>query len=177
MGYQRGKSTQTPAGVLTVEQARRRNAELRLELGALTAENTALEARVGVMRQEVSTARRKLSRQIRDLAAIRAQVSNIAALAQHAPGEEPVFGGREGLEAATAEARAHDEETVNPSTRRRRKGPSHGTSGRYREGCRCEDCRGWRCRKSERERALVKLRREQEIAQALKAHGVEEVAA
>jgi len=175
MAYTRGKSAQLAATVLTVEQARRRNAELRLELGALTAENTKLQAQAVEMRKQVTTARKKLSRQIRDLEAIRLQAKNIAALAEHAGSPEPVFGGREGLQAATEEIRAHEDRGTES---RRWREPSHGTGRRYALGCRCDDCRGWRGRKSTQEREHVKRRREQEITEALRAHGVtEEVAA
>ena len=174
MGYQRGKTTQPAGSLLSVEQARRKNAELRLELVALTAEKPQLESQVEAMRQEITTARRKLSRQIRDLEAIRTQIRNIAALAEHASGTEPVFGGREGLQAATAEIRAHEDQHAKPSrpatSTRRRKGRSHGTAGKYVEGCRCDECKGWRGRKSAQEREHVKRRREQEIAEALRAH-------
>lgn len=174
MGYKHGMTAQPATAVLGIEQARRLNADLRLELATLTAENTQLEARVGAMRQDVTVARRKLSRQIRDLETIRTQARNIAAMAGHSSGTEPVFGGPAGLLAAADELKAHGEAIASSTVRR---GPSHGTAGKYVQGCRCDECRGWRGRKSAQERAHVKRRREQEIAEALRAHGVPEVAA
>ena len=163
MGYQRGATAQAP--VVAVEQARRRNAELRRELAALTAENNALEAerkslddQVATARLRVSEARRLLTRKVRDLDAIRAQMARLTT-AQVSTFPEPVYGGREGLEAATKELEAHEAKGVPPRPDRRAKGHRHGTSGRYSMGCRCDDCVAWRKRKSDRSLAAYHARR------------------
>lgn len=122
MGYQRGATAQAP--VVSVEQARRRNAELRRELATLTAENTALEAQVATARLRVSEARRLLTRKIRDLDVARAQMERMATVQPSPPASEPVYGGREGLLAATEEILAH--ESPYDLAPRRRRGPRLG---------------------------------------------------
>lgn len=156
MAYQRGVSPQPATTVLTVEQARRRNAELRLALVAITAEKAQVEAKVEGMREELTVARRRLSRQIRDLDAIRTQTANIAALAEQAATTEPKHGGPDGLQAAADEIKAYEDKHLNLSkpTRRRGKGPSHGTRSKYDEGCDCDDCLGWRIRKTAQQREI-----------------------
>ena len=170
MAYQRGTSPQPATTGLSVERARRRNAELRLELAALTAENTRLAPKVETMRRDVTAARKKLARQIRDLDVIRTQISNIAALAEHVVSGGPVYGGPDGLQAAADEIKAHDEAGLNLTKGAGpRKGPSHGTGRRYALGCRCLECKAWRKRKSARERTHVKRRLEQAVAERLAA--------
>ena len=161
MAYQRGSSPQPATTGLSVERARRRNAELRRELAALTVENTRLEAQVQAVGEQVraaakdlTAARRKLTRQIRDSTASRAQAERIAA-EQQAAGPEPVHGGAGGLLEAAGEARAA--------------GIRHGTRRMYDTGCRCTDCQGWRDRKSARELVLQKQRVERLIAARLAA--------
>ncbi len=158
MGYQRGMSPQPAATVLTVEQARRLNAALRLELAALTAENAVLAPKVEAMRKGVTAARKNLTRQIRDLAAVRSQAERIVA------DPEPLHGGPDGLKAAYAEARAHGEGEiiVQPSTAK------CGGRRKYETGCRCAECQGWRDRKTAREIVLKEQRLERGIAEALK---------
>lgn len=145
-------TAQPMVAVQSVEQARRRNAELRIELASLTAENTRLEAQVSTARLRVSEARRLLTRKIRDLDAARAQAERIGAVTVPAL-PTPKYGGREGLEAATAEMEAFESQGLKLSKRRERKGPSHGTGRRYHAGCRCGDCMGWRRRKSDQDLA------------------------
>jgi outer membrane murein-binding lipoprotein Lpp len=161
------RKTQT---VVPVEHARRLNAALRLELASLTSENAVLAPKVETMRRDVTAARKKLARQIRDLDAIRAQISNIAALAEHVVSGGPVYGGPDGLQAAADEIKAHGEAGLNLTKGAGpRKGPSHGTGRKYALGCRCVECRAWRKRKSARERTNVKRRLEQAVAEALRA--------
>lgn len=155
------KGAQAPAAILPVEQARRRNAELRRELAVLTAEAARLQPQVEAMRAEVTAARRKLSRQIRDLEAARIQTRNIAALATEPATPtlaEPVYGGPEGLKAAADEIEAYEGAKLGTVPRR---GPRHGTGRMYSLGCRCEDCRGWRKKRSDAERATQQRRREE----------------
>lgn len=156
MGYQRGASPQPAATALNVEQARRRNADLRLSLVAITAENVQIEAKVETMRRDVTAARKKLARQIRDLDVIRTQTANIAALAEQAASTEPKHGGPDGLQAAADEIKAHEEKHLNLAKPARRggKGPSHGTRSKYDEGCDCDACLGWRIRKTAQQREL-----------------------
>ena len=162
MGYRHGMTAQPGTSVLTVERARLVNAELRRELATLTGENTVLAPKVDAMRKEVTAARKKLARQIRDLEAIRIQTANIAAHAQHLTntGTEPVYGGPEGLRAAADEMKAYEDGALNLSTvPRGRKGPRHGTGRRYALGCRCDSCLEWRGRKTAQEVARNKARR------------------
>jgi hypothetical protein len=165
VAYTRGQSPQPSTTVLTVEQARHRNAELRIELVGLTREGADLEASTGLMREAVTAARKKLTRQIRDLDAIRAQSDRIAADTKHEPVlPAPQYGGREGLEAAAAEIEAYEGDKLGTV---RRKGPRHGTSRKYKLGCRCDYCLGWRAKRS-----AVEVARQQRIRdehQALKA--------
>lgn len=168
MGYVRGDSPQPASTVLTVEQARRRNAALRLELVAITAENVQLETKVETMRRDVSAARRKLSRQIRDLDTVRAQADQLAAAALHvSTSPEPVHGGREGLQAATEEMAAHEDQQLKLSKAPRRRTitpPSHGTRRKYEEGCDCAKCLAWRDRKTELESRRRRSPREEKAA-------------
>lgn len=148
MAYVRGQR-QTSATVLTVEQARSRNAELRREIAALIQENGHLEAQIATTRFQVTAARRRLTRLSRQLEAARAQAERLGKVTiSPDPLSEPVYGGREGLEAAAAEMEAYEAKDLKLSKRRERKGPSHGTGRRYAVGCRCGDCMGWRERKS-----------------------------
>lgn len=160
MGYQHGRTAQPLAGLVTVEQARRRNAELRRELAELASENAALGQHVQLLRRQVSDGRKLLTRKIRDLAAIRSQVEQLESVkARRTEPSEPVFGGPEGLQAATAEMDAHESKGLNLVTRRPSKGPSHGTRRRYDTGCRCDPCLLWRERKSEQARSARRSRK------------------
>jgi chromosome segregation ATPase len=149
MGYQHGKTLQPS---LPVEQARRRNAELRVELSRLTAENNALEAQVATARLRVSEARRLLTRKVRDLEAARAQVERLSAIRPASGLPEPVFGGREGLLAAAEEILAH--ESRGSLAPRPLRGPSHGTERVYATGCRCGKCLAWRERRTAQAKKL-----------------------
>lgn len=164
-GYQHGMTVRPSATVLTVEEARRRNAALRLELAALTAEHNHLAPKVEAMRADVTAARKKLSRQIRDLETARTQTANIAAHAQHAANTTPLYGGPEGLQAAAGEIEAY-ESKPGAKLGTVRRGPSHGTSRRYATGCRCDACLAWRERKTAQ--AVEQNRRRREEFQALK---------
>jgi hypothetical protein len=167
MSYQRGNSAQPGDMVLSVEHARRRNAEMRIELAALLTEQAQLEAKTRTMRDSLTAGYRKLSRQIRELDAVRAQADNIAAAAQHVSTlPPPKYGGREGLQAATDEMRAHEDKQLKLSKAPRpRKAATHGTSRMYdEEGCRCDECKAWNTRKSAQGRTNRKRRRELEAA-------------
>lgn len=154
MGYQRGLSPQPATTALAVEQARRLNAALRLELAALTTEHANLAPKVETMRKDVSAARKKLTRQIRDLNTVRGQMEQIATVAPHVSTlPESVHGGHEGLQDASAS--------------QGRKGPSHGTRTRYVAGCRCDACLGWRKRASAQTLEGLKRKRERDIAAAV----------
>ena len=154
MAYQRGKTAQPVVTVQSVEQARRRNAALRIELASLTVENMQLESRVGDLRGEVSKARKLLARKVRELKAAQAQVE-LLGTAPLAPSDsrESLYGGQAGLEAATAEMEAFESRGLKLSKQRERKGPSHGTGRCYQAGCRCTACLGWRRRKSDQDLA------------------------
>ena len=152
MGYQHGKSPQPGVMVLNVEQARRRNTELRLELARLAAENAQMEAGAVTMRLQVSAGRRKLSKQIRDLDAARVQAERIAQVAiQTSTLPEPVYGGREGLQAATDEIMAHEAKGLKlAKAPRPASGLSHGTNRKYNSGCRCDECKASESRRNAR---------------------------
>ena len=165
MGYQRGMTAQPMVTVQSVEQARRRNAELRIELASLTAENTQLEARVATARLRVSEARRLLTRKIRDLDTIRAQVDRLPAVPVTGL-PEPTYGGREGLLAAADEMEAHEAQGLMFYKPRVRKGPSHGTRDRYATGCKCDLCLGWRRKRTDQETARQRRQRASQKAAA-----------
>lgn len=150
-------STQPSSTVLTIEQARRRNAGLRIELESLMREAAELEVSTGLMREAVSAARKKLTRQIRDLDAVRAQSDRIATDTGRTttlPASQ--FGGREGLQAAADEIEAYEGAKLGTV---KRNGPRHGTGRKYATGCRCEDCLGWRKKRSAAEQATQARRR------------------
>jgi len=150
--------------LLSVEQERKRNAELHLELKAVTAENKEIDQRIRLMRDELATAYRKLRKQVRDLEAVRAEERLIAeAKTFKSKLPPPRFGGPEGLKAATEELMAHEARNLKLSKEIIANGPIHGTWRRYEAGCRCKACRGWRALKSTRYRANLD-RREQQAA-------------
>jgi hypothetical protein len=159
MGYQHGRTAPTVLTAVQFEEVRRRNVAMKRELAFLTIENTRLQEEIDARRADVSQARRVLSRKVRDLAVVRTQVEQLTAVfVSSLP--EPLYGGREGLEAAAAEIAEHEERKDAMGRRtRKRSGNSHGTRKKYDEGCRCITCMGWRKRKSERERVAQGLRR------------------
>jgi hypothetical protein len=156
MGYQRKEAPSGP--LLTVEQARRRNAEMRLELARLAAENAKLEPQIDTLRVEVSRARKLLTRKVRELEAARTQAEHLARV-QVVTSAEPVHGGQAGLIAATEEIEAHEFKLDKLGRKRRILGPSHGTRDKYDAGCRCDQCMDWRRKKSDRERVSQQVRR------------------
>jgi hypothetical protein len=157
MGYQRKEAQSGP--LLTVEQARRRNTEMRLELARLAAENAKLEPQINTLRVEVSRARKLLTRKVRELEAARVQAEHLARV-QVVTLSEPVHGGQAGLIAATEEIEAYTIKLDKLGRKRRIVGPSHGTRKRYGKGCRCDDCMDWRRKASNRERERLQERRE-----------------
>lgn len=159
MGYTHGKTAQPATTMLTVDQARRLNAELRRELAALMTEQAELAPKVEAMRKEVTAASKKLTRQVRDLETIRSQTARLAAQAEQQRSlPAPVYGGEEGLLAATEEIEAYEGDKLGTVKRRE---PRHGTGRMYSTGCRCEDCLGWRKKRSDAERATQQRRREE----------------
>lgn len=156
MGYQRKEAQSGP--LLTVEQARRRNAEIRLELARLAAENAKLEPQINTLRVEVSRARKLLTRKVRELEAARTQTEHLTRV-QTVTLSEPVHGGQAGLIAATEEIEAHTIKYDKLGRKRRIVGPSHGTRKRYAKGCRCDDCLNWRRKASELERVRLQERK------------------
>lgn len=156
MAYQRKEAQSGP--LLTVEQARRRNTEIRLELARLAAENAHLAPQVDSIRAEVSKARKLLTRKVRELEAARIEAEHLARV-QVANQSEPVHGGPNGLLAATEELQTHEFKYDKLGRKRRILGPSHGTRDKYDAGCRCEPCMDWRRKKSDRERISQQARR------------------
>lgn len=142
MAYIRKPAPDGP--LLSAEQVRRRNAEMRIELVALMAEQAQLDAKTRTMRESLTDGYRKLSRQIKELDAVRAQADQIAAHAQHvATLPPPKYGGREGLQAATEEMLAHESRGLKLAkafTPKITRGASHGTDRKYKDGCRCGEC-------------------------------------
>lgn len=150
MSYQyKGRPAEVGAPILSVEQERRRNAELHIELQALNAENAEIDKRIRLMRDELTGAYRRLRKQVRDLEAVRAQEHLIAeAKTFQSKLPPPVYGGREGLQAATEEMMAHESKDLKLSkVLPAPAGPSHGTMRRYETGCRCSDCLAAKARK------------------------------
>lgn len=155
MAYVRGASRQPAGPVIAVEQVRRHNAELRIELHALATEKAGLDERIKTMRKDLSAAYIQLRRQIRDLDAVRAQqdyMDHAATVTSTLP--PPKYGGREGLEAATLEMIQHENKHLKLSKPRPLRGPSHGTIRRYEGGCRCDECMSAWERTKARKKAL-----------------------
>lgn len=160
MSYQyKGKPAEVGAPILSVEQERRRNAELHIELQALTAENTEIDKRIRLMRDELTGAYRRLRKQVRDIEAVRAQEQLVAeAKTFKSKLPPPVYGGREGLQAATEEMMAHESPGLKLSKELPApKGPSHGTVRRYATGCRCPECLAARARNKSGRRARLRV--------------------
>lgn len=159
MSYQHGRTLQPAPSVLSVEQARRRNAELRREIAALDKENADLEAQTATMRLKVTAARRNLNSKIRALDAARLQASRLSQMTvQPSTLPEPKYGGREGLQAAADEIEAYEAKGKLGTVPR--SGPRHGTGRKYGQGCRCEECLAWRVRRTKAQRATNERRRE-----------------
>lgn len=162
MAYIRGASLQAEpeAKLLTIDQVRQRNAALALELQTLTAEKAELDNRGDAMRKEVTAARKRLTRQLREIDAVRVHSDQIAAAKRYVSTlPPPIHGGREGLQAATDEMLTHESKHLKlAKAPRPPKGPSCGTGRKYAKGCRCDDCKAWRKRKSARELTNKKKR-------------------
>ena len=160
MSYQHGRTANPGATMQTVEQARRRNAELRIELSALVNENAQIEVRIKTMRADLTMAYRKLARQIRDMDTVQAQAELMAASKRFASTlPPPIYGGREGLQTATEEMLAHEQRGLKLAKAPRPvKGPSCGTGRKYDQGCRCGECVAWKAAKDTRRQATKKLR-------------------
>ena len=140
-------------GLLTVEQERRRNAQLAMTIRNLSFERANLESQVVT----VATVLREL-RSVVDTT--RAETTQLAAyrerMRQLPP---PVHGGRDGLLAATKESDAHDRKL---KPRKPSKGVSHGTCRRYYEWkCRCETCHAWAREQSAKNAARYQQRKKQ----------------
>jgi chromosome segregation ATPase len=150
-------------------QARARNAELAAELRKLDAirerleaavveKRAEVEARSDEVRKELTAAYRQLRGKVRQLDAVRANaamIENTKTYVSELP--PPIFGGREGLEAATEEiaeyeARKAGVTRIGPRGKRVGRQPKealHGTSTAYRrDGCRCGECKAWLSRTS-----------------------------
>lgn len=162
MAYVRGATRQAEpeAKLLTIHQVRQRNAALALELQTLTAEQAELGNRTEAMRKEVTAARNRLTRQLREIDAVRIQSDQIAAAKRYVSTlPPPVHGGREGLQAATDEMLTHESKHLNlAKAPRRPKGPSCGTQRKYEKGCRCDECKAWRKRRAAQARTNQKRR-------------------
>jgi chromosome segregation ATPase len=147
------RQSQQPGPLVSVEQVRRRNAELRLELVAVMAERTRIEDQIREARQQVTSARRRLRRWVSDLDELLIKSAEIKSTTFRTL-PEPVHGGPEGLKAAADEMAAHEEAVVILAPRRRSlRGSSHGTRGKYEQGCECDECLAWRARKTDQDRA------------------------
>lgn len=162
MAYVRGASLQAEpeAKLLTIHQVRQRNAALALELQTLTAEKAELDNHAEAMRKEVTAARKRLARQLREIDAARVQADQIAAAKRYVSTLPlPVHGGREGLQAATDEMLAHESKHLKlAKAPRPPKGLSCGTGRKYAKGCRCDDCKAWRKRRAAQARTNQKRR-------------------
>lgn len=149
--------------------ARQRNAELAAELrkleaigerlqAAVTEKRAEIDAQTETVRKELTQAYRALRSKVRQLDAVRAQAEQIAATKDYVSDlPAPLYGGREGLEAATEEladyeARKAGVTRIGPRGKRVGRKPKeavHGTSLAYRrDGCRCPECKAWLSRTS-----------------------------
>jgi len=142
MGYQHKDKPGFGAAMLTIEQERRKNAEIALTLRQLAFERQNLEATAEKVKGTLTALRSTIDTS-RDQTTLIAEYRE--RLRELPP---PVHGGRDGLLAAVKEIDAHDAR-VRP--RKPTKGPSHGTWRRYYQlGCRCETCNAWKQVVSER---------------------------
>jgi DNA repair exonuclease SbcCD ATPase subunit len=166
--YVHGRTTHRPATEADLAQARHRNSQLAAELRQLDAigerlqqaiaeKKADLEAQTEQARKELTQGYRHLRSKIRQLDAVRANaemIENTKAYTSDLP--EPLFGGREGLEAATDEMADYEARrngrTLPPRGKRvatERKLAVHGTSLAYRrDKCRCPECKAWMSRTS-----------------------------
>lgn len=172
--YQRRE--QKPGPLVNIEQARRRNAELRIELVQLNQARQDLEAKVAAelalleeesaaATRELSAAHKKLTRQIRRRDTVRTQAALMSAGCKN-PSDlpEPMHGGREGLLAAADEmARYGARKRNKPTPIRSKRAPrttseaAHGTWTQYRKHeCRCDECKAWKAADSARATARRK---------------------
>jgi hypothetical protein len=143
MVYIHGKTTRRPATEADLAQARHHNAQLAAELRQLEAIGERLQAAVDEKRAALE-ADRDDARAV--LAALKAETVSLREETQQlvdyrrrmALMPPPIYGGRDGLLAATAEIEAYD----NPA---KAAGPSHGTRARYYapHHCRCAACNAW----------------------------------
>jgi chromosome segregation ATPase len=150
-------------------QARARNAELAAELRKLDAigerlaaavveKRAEIEAETEKARKELTTAYRQLRSKVRQLDAVRANAAMIENTKTYVSDNLPpaLYGGREGLEAATDEMAEYEARrngrTIQPRGKRvaREQKPAlHGTSTAYRrDKCRCPECKAWLSRTS-----------------------------
>lgn len=167
--YVHGATTRRPATEADLAQARHHNSRLAAELrqleaigerlqAAINEKKADLEAQTEAARKELTTGYRQLRSKIRQLDAVRANaamIENTKNYVSELP--PPIFGGREGLEAATDEmadyeARRNGRTLVEARGKRvpREKKPAlHGTSTAYRrDKCRCPECKAWLSRTS-----------------------------
>lgn len=122
--------------VVSVEQERRRNAELVSMLRRLDLERQSLEREAESVLSVLAALRSTVDGN-------RAETTRIAAYKEAIRKmPPPVHGGRAGLLAATAEIEAF--EFKKDKIRKPRRTSPHGTKNRYYVwGCRCETCRAW----------------------------------
>lgn len=153
MSYQYKGKPVAVDGLLTVEQERRRNAEIAMTIRQMSLERQRLEDEAEKVRSVLDALRSSVNSE-------RFETTRMAAyrerMRQLPP---PVHGGRDGLLAATRELEAY-ERRLKP--RKPSKGVSHGTWRRYYEWkCRCEACAEFAARQSERNRLRYQARKQQ----------------
>lgn len=154
MAYQRREPT-ARTGLLSVEQERRRNAELARAIQQLRIERARLE-------QEAKNAADVLLALKSTVDRNRTESERMAeyreAMRKLPP---PKYGGRDGLLAAVAEIDAHEMSKDKPRNPRT---PAHGSKRRYYDwNCRCETCNAMieTHRAKARERYHARKRQEQ----------------
>ena len=132
----KGKPAAPTAGIVSVEQERRRNAELMMTLRQLEMQRAQLEFEA----ENVASVLRALRGTVDNTRDATTKIASYKAAVRQLP--LPKYGGREGLLAATKEIESHD---VKARPRKPRPGPAHGSWRRYYEWkCRCETCNEWR---------------------------------
>ncbi|QKY78998.1 hypothetical protein Jinkies_50 [Arthrobacter phage Jinkies] len=148
--YVHGATTRRPATEADLAQARHHNSRLAAELRQLEAIGERLQAAINETKTRLEAERDAALAELNALKAqktgyiddAQAMINYRARMALLPP---PVFGGRQGLLAATAELEGRDA---------RDHGNSHGTKKRYYDdGCRCEKCEAWHDRHKARAKA------------------------
>lgn len=158
MAYQR-KATVTDIGngLLSIEQERRRKAELARTVHALRLETLRLEHEAEQVKSVLTALRETVGSTRQETSRMSAYIQKMRQL------PAPRYGGRDGLLAAVAEIEAHELSKDKP--RKERPVAAHGSKRRYYVwDCRCEKCVAWRDDQRAKLSARYYARKEQKAA-------------